>query len=171
LFFSKITDEAKKIRVSNIIEGSNLDDLSDYRPGLKALDELNIKSPLIYANITKNDIRTLSKKFNIPNWNKPSMACLASRIPYKTKITKNKLTQIEESEKILEEYGFNSFRVRHHNSIARIELETGEWQKFLKSKNIVEDIVKKIKKIGFEYITLDLKGYSQGSLNPKMPNN
>ncbi len=167
IIFTRIIHEAKKLKITNILEGSNYDDLSDYRPGLKALNELNIISPLKMAKLTKKDIRELSKKFNIPIWSKPSMSCLASRVPYETTITKHKLFQIEESEKILSSYGFNTIRVRHHEEIARIELFPNEWHKLLNTQ-IKDEIIEKIKNIGFKYVTLDLNGYVQGSLNTNM---
>ncbi len=162
--FTKVKEIAKKNNIEHVLDGTNLDDLGDYRPGLKALEELNIVSPLKECNLTKNEIRVLSKKMNLSTYNKPAFACLATRIPYGTKINNDTLRMIEKGEKYLLELGFSQFRVRHHNDIARIEVEKSEMHKFF-SNDILEKTDNKFKEIGFKYTTLDMNGYTTGSMN------
>ena len=145
-----------------LVEGSNVDDAADYRPGMKALAELEIKSPLRSVGLSKSEIRALSKEMNLPTWNKPSMACLASRIPYGETLTAEKLSMIEQAEKFLAEAGFNQLRVRVHGKIARLELLPEEIDAAIK---IREKISARLKTLGFDYVTLDLQGYRVGSRN------
>ncbi|MCR5202029.1 MAG: ATP-dependent sacrificial sulfur transferase LarE [Lachnospiraceae bacterium] len=151
-----------------VLEGSNVDDLSDYRPGLKALEELEIKSPLREANLTKDDIRRLSKALNLPTWDKQSFACLSSRIPYGEIITEEKLNIIEKSEDFLYDLGFRAYRVRMHESqnvyLARIEINQNDFDKLL-NEELRISIHEKLKEYGFSYVSLDLMGYRTGSLN------
>lgn len=162
--FSKIIKMAENEQITNVIEGSNLDDEGDYRPGIKAIKELGIKSPLKECGFTKNDIRVLSKYYNVATWEKPSYACLASRFPYGEEITKEKLIMVEKSEKLLSELGFNQYRVRIHGRVARIELLPEDFEKIV-SKEIRDIINTSLKSWGFEYISLDLAGYRTGSMN------
>lgn len=169
--FTKLKSIAMDEGMNEIIEGSNVDDLGDYRPGLQALKELDIKSPLREAGLTKADIRALSKHFDLPSWKKPSFACLASRIPYGEKITRQKLSMIEKAENYLLGLGFEQFRVRIHGGeginsgyIARIELLPGEFPKML-DENLRDTLYQKFREIGFAYTALDLKGYRTGSMN------
>ena len=162
--FSKMLQTAKDENAKYLIEGSNIDDLSDYRPGLRAIEELKILSPLKMAELKKEDIRELSKEMNLPTWDKPSFACLASRFPYGHKITVEKLKMVDEAEEYLFKLGFKQVRVRHHDDIARIEVNSNEKLKLL-NENIMEDISDKFNKIGFTYTALDLKGYRTGSMN------
>ena len=145
-----------------LVEGSNVDDAADYRPGMKALAELEIKSPLRSVGLSKSEIRALSKEMNLPTWNKPSMACLASRIPYGETLTAEKLSRVEQAEKFLAEAGFNQLRVRVHGKIARLELLPEEIDAAIK---IREKISARLKTLGFDYVTLDLEGYRVGSMN------
>ncbi len=145
-----------------LVEGSNMDDLGDYRPGAKAIKELQIKSPLQTAELYKAEIRELSKKMNLPTWNKPSMACLASRIPYGEFLTEKNLSQVETAEEFLLDAGFSQLRVRVHGKIARIEILPAEFDKIIKNR---EEITSRLKNLGFDYVTLDLQGYRTGSLN------
>ena len=160
--FTKILSIAKQNNLANVIEGSNVDDLGDYRPGLKAIEELEIKSPLKVAELHKSEIRTLSKELNLKTWNKPSFACLASRFVYGETISKEKLKMVEKSEELLMNLGFNQFRVRVHGKIARIEILPKD---FLKLIELREKIYEALKNFGFSYVTLDLKGYRSGSMN------
>lgn len=160
--FSKLAKIAKEEGLNYVCDGSNYDDLSDFRPGSKAKEELGVKSPLQEAGLTKDDIRKLSKKLKLPTWNKPSFACLSSRFPYGDEITNQKLRQIDKAEAYLRGLGFKQLRVRHHGEIARIELEPKSMPKALKIK---EKISKKLKNLGFTYITLDLLGYRTGAMN------
>ncbi len=162
--FDLITKKANEYGITNIFDGSNVDDLSDYRPGMKALKELNIISPLKEAGFSKAEIREFSKEVSLPTWNKPAFACLASRIPYGTKIGKDNLSMVEKGEDYLNQIGFRQYRVRHHGEIARIEIEVSELHKALDSK-IIKLIDDKFKEIGFKYVALDLSGYKQGSMN------
>ena len=160
--FSKITEFANEQNISHVIEGSNIDDLTDYRPGLEALKELKILSPLVQAGFTKEDIRTASNRYGLKTWDKPANPCLATRIPYGIKISKDILSKIEKAEEYLQSIGLIKYRVRYHDSIARIEANK-EDVKILLTKS--EEIVQNFKNIGFHYITLDLEGYRMGSLN------
>lgn len=162
--FTKVKEIAKKNNIEYVLDGTNLDDLEDYRPGLKALEELNIVSPLKECNLTKNEIRVLSKEMNLSTHNKPAFACLATRIPYRTRINNDILRMIEKGERYLLELGFSQFRARHHNDIARIEVEKSEMNKFF-SNDILEKTDNKFKEIGFKYTTLDMSGYTTGNMN------
>ena len=146
----------------NIIDGSNHDDLSDHRPGHKAAEENNVRSPLQEAGFTKAEIRQLARDLDLPNWNKPSSACLASRVPYGTAITTELLAQVERAEDYLSSLGFTEFRVRHHGEIARIEVPKESFKSVLQQKST---IVSALERIGFSYITLDIKGFRSGSMN------
>lgn len=162
--FNTVKEVAKKHNIKYVLDGTNLDDLGDFRPGLKALEELNIISPLKESKLTKEDIRILSKEMNLNTHNKPAFACLATRIPYGTKITKDLLKKIEKSEEYLVSIGFKQFRVRAHNDIARIEVGKNEIHKFF-NKDLLNKTDKKLKEIGFKYVTLDMAGYEMGSMN------
>lgn len=152
--------------MNEILEGSNLDEAGDYRPGRKALEELNIRSPLEEAGFTKIEIRKLAKYLGLPNWNKPSVACLASRVPYGQPLNVDILSKIEKGEKILRQQGFSQVRLRHHGEIARIEIDPGEFSRWLEPV-VREKAVASLKKLGYRYVALDLDGYRMGSLNPQ----
>ena len=160
--YEKIKELAKKEHIQYVLDASNLDDLKDYRPGRKALEELDIKTPLIDAQFTKQDIRTLSKTMRLPTWDKPSLACFASRFPYDTMVTKERLKMIEDAEDILWDLGVHQVRVRYHNDTARIEVEPQDIQLILTH---AKKITTQFKCLGFHYITLDLEGFRSGRLN------
>ncbi|MDR3643796.1 MAG: ATP-dependent sacrificial sulfur transferase LarE [Clostridia bacterium] len=162
--FSKIRRLADERGILQIAEGSNCDDLGDYRPGLRAASELGVLSPLREEELTKDEIRLLSKEMGLITWDKPSFACLASRVPYGEKITREKLAMIEKSEQFLLDLGFKQVRVRHHGNIARIELPAEEMPLALEDGNAAL-IYEKLKSFGFAYVSLDLKGYRTGSMN------
>lgn len=162
--YTKLKNVATEYGIENIAEASNVDDEGDYRPGMQATKELGIISPLRLANLTKNDIRELSKELGLPTWSKPSFACLSSRFPYGDEITKEKLNMVEEAEQFLFDLGFVQLRVRHHNDLARIEVEEAEFDKLL-NKEIRDKICAKLKSIGFTYVSIDIKGYRMGSMN------
>jgi len=146
----------------DIIEASNVSDLDDFRPGLRALTDLSVESPFIQARINKKEIRKLAKKFGLPNWNKPSMACLASRIPYGQKINKKILKRIESAEKYLKTFQLTQIRVRDHFPIARIEILEKEFHTVIKHR---KNISAYFRKLGYTSVALDLEGYRSGSLN------
>jgi uncharacterized protein len=162
--FGSILDAAKKEGIAVVLDGSNIDDLSDYRPGLRALSELRIVSPLREAGLTKEEIRALSKKRGLPTWDKPAFACLASRIPYGERIDREKLRAVEKAEDFLREKGFVQFRVRSHEKIARIEVSPDERKKFFDEK-ILDETAVKIKSFGFHFVAFELSGYKMGSMN------
>ena len=162
--FTKIKAVAKENVVEYVFDGSNLDDNGDYRPGMQAARELEVISPLKEANLTKADIRELSKELELPTWNKPSFACLSSRFPYGRKITIPKLKMVEEAEQFLLDMGIRQVRVRHHGEIARIEVSPEERIKFFDIE-VMDKIGEKFKDIGFAYVTLDILGYRTGSMN------
>jgi len=160
--FSKLKEIAQKEGIKYILDGTNYDDLVDFRPGMKAMKELGIISPLQEAKLTKEDIRELSKKMNLDTWDKPSCACLASRFPYGVRITKERLDRVEKAEAVIRGLGVRQLRVRYHNEIARIEVDKKDMQVLLHHS---DSIVKKFKELGFIYVTLDMEGYRTGSLN------
>lgn len=162
--FSMLKDTARSEGYAYVCEGSNMDDMGDYRPGLQAISELDIKSPLRHAGLTKQDIRILSKEMGLPTWNKPSFACLASRFVYGEKITAGRLDMVGKGEQLLIDHGFAQMRVRIHGTIARIEVMPEDFPKIMQP-GIREDIVTKFKEYGFTYVTLDLQGYRTGSMN------
>ena len=145
-----------------LVEGSNMDDLSNYRPGAKALAELQIKSPLQAAELYKAEIRELSREMNLPTADKPSMACLASRFVYGETLTAQKLATVEKAEEFLLSAGFNQLRVRVHGNLARIEILPEDFPKLL---SLREEISSRLKTLGFDYVTLDLQGFRSGSMN------
>jgi uncharacterized protein len=162
--FGNILDAARSKGIAVVLDGSNMDDLGDYRPGLKALEELRIVSPLREAGMTKADIRELSRRFNLPTWDKPAFACLASRIPYGETISREKLNRVEKAEDALRLRGFRQFRVRSHGDIARIEVAPDERSLFFR-EDALDTISRELKSFGFLYVAFELEGYKMGSLN------
>jgi pyridinium-3,5-biscarboxylic acid mononucleotide sulfurtransferase len=160
--FTKIQKLAQENDIKHILDGSNIDDNLDYRPGQKALREMHILSPLRDVGLTKQEIRDLLKKTGLKGWNTPANACLASRFPYGVQITKQRLKQVEQAESYLTKIGIKNVRVRYHYEIARIEVEKKEFKKIITN---AEKITKRFKQLGFKYITLDIQGYRMGSLN------
>ena len=147
-----------------IVDGSNAEDTGDHRPGMTAARELGVRSPLMEADLVKEEIRKLSKEFGLPTWDKPAMACLSSRFPYGDKITPEKIAQVEKAEAALRALGFRQLRVRHHGTIARIEIPREEMPALL-SGGLGEEVVRAIKEAGFTYVALDLEGFRSGSMN------
>lgn len=162
--FQKIQIIANENKIENIVEGSNLDDNGDYRPGLMAVAELGIRSPLRECNLTKADIRALSKYLELPTWEKQSFACLATRFVYGETITEEKLNMVDRAEQLLLDMGFHQIRVRMHGMMARIEIEPEEFGKLMENKTRTR-IVEELKGYGFTYVTMDLMGYRTGSMN------
>ncbi len=161
--FTKIISLAKENGVEYVCEGSNMDDTGDYRPGLKAVAELNVKSPLRECELYKEEIRELSKKLGLPTWNKQSFACLASRFVYGEEINEKKLAMVDKAEQTLLDAGFKQLRVRiHGENLARIEVLPAELERLLSMR---ETITQKLHEAGFAYITMDLQGYRTGAMN------
>lgn len=150
--------------IAVIVDGSNADDRSDYRPGRQAAREYGVRSPLDEADLTKADIRELSRRAGLPTWDEPASACLSSRIPYHSEVTTEKLQMIERAEAALRDLGFRVCRVRHHDALARIELGTNELHRAL-DPDVRERIVRELRAIGYQHVTIDLQGYRMGSLN------
>jgi uncharacterized protein len=164
IIFSEIIRIAASMGVERVAHGVNLDDLGDYRPGLKAAEEMGVVAPLADAGLSKADIRALSRRMGLATWNKPSMACLASRIPYGRPITPGVLKMVEAAEEILQGLGFSGCRVRHHGDVARIEMAARDVSRAARSA-VRSQILKGLKDIGFTHVAVDLEGYVQGSLN------
>ena len=162
--FQKFRDVSEKEGIAEIVEGSNLDDEGDYRPGLQAVSELGIKSPLRIIGFTKSEIREMSKNLGLPTWEKQSFACLSSRFPYGEEITERKLGMVDKAEQYLLDLGFHQLRVRIHRDMARIELEPTEFGRFME-EDVRMKVYEKLKAIGFSYVALDIKGYRTGSMN------
>lgn len=162
--FGKLRKIADKEGYKFIIDGSNLDDMDDWRPGRKAALKHGIRSPLIEAGLNKKKIRNISKKLKLPAWDKPSSPCLASRFPYGEQITGKALKQVAEAEKFLKSVGFAEFRVRHHGDVARIELKENDFKKLL-SSGVRKTVTEKLKTFGYKFISLDLEGFRSGRMN------
>ena len=160
--FSRLRQIAQEEGAIAILDGTNRDDLGDYRPGRKAARELGVRSPLLEAGLTKEDIRFFSFALGLPTWNKPACACLSSRFPYGTRITPEKLLQVERGEDFLRSLGFGQFRLRHHGPLARIEIDPEQFPLLLAKASA---IVSELKAAGFTYVALDLEGYRTGSMN------
>ena len=162
--FTRFRDIARERGFACVAEGSNLDDNGDYRPGLVAVAELGIKSPLREAKLTKEDIRALSRELGLPTWDKPSFACLASRFVYGETITEERLSMVDRAEQRLLELGFRQVRVRVHGSMARIEIDRGQFERIIRPE-IADQLERYLRELGFLYVTLDLGGYQMGSMN------
>lgn len=166
ILFSQLLEYAKENKFNHIIDGTNSDDTSDFRPGMKALKEMGIRSPLLEAGITKKEIREFAREGGLDIWDKPAMACLLTRIPYDTEIKEGTLRMIEDAESLLFEKGYPGTRVRVHGDIARIECLPGYMEKIVRNPER-EHITGGLKKIGFRFVSLDLEGYRTGSSNPE----
>jgi uncharacterized protein len=162
--FGELMDLAKKEGVPYVVEGSTLDDEKDHRPGRKAVQELGIRSPLQEALFTKEEVRKLSKELGLPTWDKPSFACLASRFPYGEEITSEALRMVDEAEAFLLSLGFKQVRVRHYQNLARIEVYAEDISRLMNGV-LREKVVNRLKKIGYQYVTVDLQGFRSGSMN------
>lgn len=162
--FDKLRPIAEKYDVGTIVYGAIPDDVGDHRPGMDAAKKMGIQAPLIDVNLTKAEIREISKVWDLPTWDKPAFACLSSRFPYGMRITRELLRQVDAAEQFLYDLGIRQFRVRHHGELARIELEAEEISRIL-SKTVRRDINDHFKTLGYAHVTLDLQGYRSGSLN------
>lgn len=162
--FTSMRNAARQIGVQTMAHGANLDDHRDFRPGFRAAEEFDVMAPLVEAGLTKSDIRELARRIGLPNWNRPAMACLATRIPYGTPINEKNLHQIERAEAVLADIGIHQCRVRHHGSLARIELAHQEMDR-LNDEGMRWHIVQRFKALGFDFVCLDLEGYVGGKMN------
>ena len=160
--FCKLGAIAKEHNLNYVLDGSNYDDLSDFRPGMKAAQELGVRSPLEEAMLTKEDIRKFSKELGLPTWDKPSFACLASRFPYGTMITEEVLVKLDKAERFIRGLKIPQVRVRHHGHLARIEVLREDISVLLQKR---DEIVRTFKDLGYTYVTVDLQGYRTGSMN------
>ncbi len=160
--YGALTRYARDNAFAHVIDGTNLDDLGDVRPGRKAAAEAGVRSPLIEASFTKQDVRDLARKLGLSNWDKPASACLASRIPHGTPVTVQVLTQVEQAEIILRDLGMRQVRVRHHGAVARLEVAPADFEHVLAQRLIV---VERLEALGYTFVALDLVGYRMGSLN------
>lgn len=166
--FSICKEKAKELGYNYILDGSNLDDLDDIRPGRKAVEELEVRSPLLEAELTKNEIRLLSRDLNLPTWQKQPFACLSSRFPFGTEITPERLVQVGRCETFLRHHRIHNYRVRYHGETARVEVAPEELEKFLDTE-FRQAVVAEFKAAGFTYVSLDLEGYRTGSMNEVHP--
>jgi uncharacterized protein len=166
--YTKLESLATARGIEFIVDGSTVDDLDDYRPGRQAANEHAVRSPLIEVGMTKADLRELSRRVSLPTWNKPASPCLSSRIAYGTTVTIERLTKVDRGEEILREFGFREFRVRHHDSLVRLEIAPSEMDRVL-NKEVVEQLAERFRELGFKYVTLDLQGYRSGSMNEALP--
>ena len=164
MIFGRIIEAAEQNGIHHVAEGSNTDDTGDYRPGMRAIRELGVLSPLLDAGLSKSDIRTLSKELGLSTWDKPSFACLASRFVYGEAITDERLSMVDRAEQLLLDLGFRQFRVRIHGDLARIEILPDDFDRIMTSA-VREQIAAALKEYGFSYVTLDLSGYRTGSMN------
>lgn len=170
LRFSALMKMAKEMGISHVLEGSNVDDTGDYRPGMKAVEELGVESPLLSAGLTKADIRAISRELGLPTWNKLSASCLATRFPYGQQLSPEKMKMVEAAEEFLKGKGFSPLRVRVHGEAARIEVSP-EKIPMIMERDLAGEIVRRFKEIGFLFVSADLEGYESGSMNRGIPQN
>ena len=166
--FSRLRDIARSEGIPFVCDGANFEDLDDFRPGARAAAELGVRSPLKEAKLVKSEIREISRWLGLSTWNKPSLACLSSRFPYNTEIDRESLKKIGRAEEYLRSRGISQVRVRHHGLTARIELDPAELERIVRPENR-ENIVTRLKELGYTYVTLDLSGYRTGSMNESLP--
>lgn len=162
--YGKLQSLAEQQKIKSILDGTNADDVKDYRPGRQAAIDKSVRSPLAEVNLTKNEIRELSKKLGLPTWDKPASPCLSSRIAYGVPVTIERLSKVERGEKILRQFGFREFRVRVHDELVRLEIAQTEMPRAL-SLEMTEKFAEEFHRIGFRYVTLDLNGYRSGAMN------
>jgi uncharacterized protein len=167
--YGKLELIAERDKIAFVLDGANTDDVGDYRPGRTAAAEKSVRSPLIEVGLSKNEIRALSKKQQLPTWDQPSSPCLSSRIAYGVPVTIERLSKVERGEDYVRSLGFKEFRVRVHDELARLEIAPNELERALKLE-ITEKIAAKFRKLGFKYVTLDLQGYRSGAMNEVLEN-
>lgn len=162
--YKKLEEVARVRGIQFIADGSTCDDLTDYRPGRNATSQHGVRSPLIEAELSKAEVRALSRRIGLPTWDKPASPCLSSRIAYGIPVTIERLSTVDQGEEILREMGFQEFRVRHHDSLVRLEISPAEMSRALRVE-IIEDLARRFSKLGFKYVTLDLQGFRSGAMN------
>lgn len=162
--YGKLSELAKTRKIEFILDGTNSDDMGEHRPGRVAAEEKNVRSPLVEVGLTKNEIRFLSRKHNLPTWDKPASPCLSSRIAYGIPVSIERLSKVEKGEQILRFLGFKEFRVRFHGELVRLEIAPAEMEKALQ-KEMTDRLAGEFKRLGFKYVTLDLHGYRSGAMN------
>jgi uncharacterized protein len=162
--YTKLEAEARSRGIQHIVDGSTIDDIHDYRPGRQAATQHAVRSPLIEAGLNKSEIRELSRKAGLPTWDKPASPCLSSRIAYGTTVTIERLSNVDRGEEILRELGFREFRVRHHDQLVRLEISPAEMDRVLR-RELIDELARRFRELGFKYVTLDLQGFRSGSMN------
>ena len=166
--YTKLESVARGRGIQNIVDGSTVDDLGDYRPGRRAATQHAVRSPLIEVGLSKNEVRELSRRVTLPTWDKPASPCLSSRIAYGTTVTIERLSKVDRGEEILREFGFREFRVRHHDQLVRLEIAQAEMDRVM-SKEVFQKLAARFRELGFKYVTLDLEGFRSGSMNEVLP--
>jgi uncharacterized protein len=166
--YNKLESVARARGIEHIVDGSTVDDLDDYRPGRQAAKQHAVRSPLIEVGLNKSEVRELSRRATLPTWDKPASPCLSSRIAYGTTVTIERLNKVDRGEEILREFGFREFRVRHHDTLVRLEIAAAEMDRVLR-KDVIEQLAARFRELGFKYVTLDLQGFRSGSMNEALP--
>jgi uncharacterized protein len=162
--YQKLEPFARERQIQFVLDGSTTDDLSDHRPGRVAASQHGVRSPLIEAGLSKQEVRELSRRAGLPTWNKPASPCLSSRIAYGTHVTIERLGTVDQGEAILRSLGFREFRVRHHDQIVRLEISPAEMDRALR-REVVDELARRFRELGFKYVTLDLHGFRSGAMN------
>jgi len=162
--YTKLESVARGRGIQNIVDGSTVDDLGDYRPGRRAATQHAVRSPLIEVGLSKTEVRELSRRATLPTWDKPASPCLSSRIAYGTTVTIERLSKVDRGEEILREFGFREFRVRHHDQLVRLEIAQAEMDRVMR-KEVFQKLAARFRELGFKYVTLDLEGFRSGSMN------
>jgi uncharacterized protein len=168
--YTRLESVARGRGIQNIVDGSTVDDLGDYRPGRRAALQHAVRSPLIEVGLNKNEVRELSRRATLPTWDKPASPCLSSRIAYGTTVTIERLSKVDRGEEILREFGFREFRVRHHDQLVRLEIAQAEMDRVMR-KEVFQHLAARFRELGFKYVTLDLDGFRSGSMNEVLDQN
>ena len=166
--YGKLESLARTRGIDCIVDGSTMDDLDDFRPGRQAAKQHAVRSPLIEVGLNKDEVRELSRRAMLPTWDKPASPCLSSRIAYGTTVTIERLQKVDRGEEILREFGFREFRVRHHDTLVRLEISPAEMDRALR-KDVIDQLAARFRELGFKYVTLDLHGFRSGSMNEALP--
>lgn len=166
--YGKLEAIAASRGIQAIVDGSTTDDINDFRPGRQAAKQHAVRSPLIEVGMSKTEVRELSRRAGLPTWDKPASPCLSSRIAYGTTVTIERLSKVDRGEEILREFGFREFRVRHHDTLVRLEISPAEMDRVLR-REVIEQIAARFRELGFKYVTLDLEGFRSGSMNEVLP--